>query len=231
MSFDSIITWLNDPESLGTIPAWFGGLSLLLAFRLFLRDRKNNDRAEIDKVVVWWSTKYDRRMPGQLARVEEIEHTLHAKNSSDGVVTIEAITARVSPRWVVPDLEQTSPELPVWSVEPGVATDEISIWTPFDIPPDDKIPEHAQPFNVAHHAKVDDAQIEIFGGATITVLWFLAVDNVGKSGAVRGSLRGESAGTAIVGVAIRGIGSTRSSIHSQSATTRSASGYVTISRQ
>ncbi|MET9246760.1 hypothetical protein [Nonomuraea sp. NPDC003709] len=37
----------------GSVPAWLGAGSLLLAFRIFLRDRANADRGQVDKVGAW----------------------------------------------------------------------------------------------------------------------------------------------------------------------------------
>jgi hypothetical protein len=39
----------------GSVPAWLGAGSLLLAYRIFLRDRKNSERAQIDRVANWVS--------------------------------------------------------------------------------------------------------------------------------------------------------------------------------
>ncbi|MFC4958499.1 hypothetical protein ACFPFX_19630 [Streptomyces mauvecolor] len=37
----------------GTVPAWLGAGSLLIAFRVFQKDRSNAERAQIDKLGIW----------------------------------------------------------------------------------------------------------------------------------------------------------------------------------
>jgi len=44
--------WLRDLDW-GSVPAYAAAASLLLAFRLFLRDRRNAERAQVDLVGVW----------------------------------------------------------------------------------------------------------------------------------------------------------------------------------
>jgi hypothetical protein len=69
----------------GNVPAWLGAGSLLLAFTIFIRDRRNSDRLQVDRVGVWFTETYERRMPGvgeDQGRVEEADIQVHVRNAS-----------------------------------------------------------------------------------------------------------------------------------------------------
>jgi hypothetical protein len=38
---------------LGDVPSWIGAGSLLLAFRIFLKDRSRSDRTQVDALGIW----------------------------------------------------------------------------------------------------------------------------------------------------------------------------------
>jgi hypothetical protein len=99
-------TWFTKFQY-GTVPAWFGGLSLLLAFYLFVRDRRRDDREQIDKVGVWalWETADSEPMPfiPHLIEIPEgVFFSLIARNTNDVPVTVHLINFVVRPRWAVP---------------------------------------------------------------------------------------------------------------------------------
>lgn len=59
----------------GSVPAWLGAGSLLLAFRIFWRDRSNAERSQVDLVGAWGTTEYERRAPDISDRVEKVSVT------------------------------------------------------------------------------------------------------------------------------------------------------------
>jgi hypothetical protein len=61
----------------GSVPAWLGAVSLLLAFRIFWRDRSNAERSQVDLVGAWGTTEYERRSPDPSERVEQVSPPLH----------------------------------------------------------------------------------------------------------------------------------------------------------
>jgi len=54
--------WLKSLDY-GSVPAWIGALSLLLAFRIFVGDRRSADRSQADQVGVWLKLEYERAAP------------------------------------------------------------------------------------------------------------------------------------------------------------------------
>jgi len=67
---------------LGNAPSWLTAFSLTLAFGIFIRDRRNSDRAQVDHVGVWFTETYERRMPGvgeNQARIEEANIEVHVR--------------------------------------------------------------------------------------------------------------------------------------------------------
>jgi hypothetical protein len=67
---------------LGTLPEWFGGISLMLAFAVFARDRGNQTRAQVNRVGIWPA---DSRLPNYEDNefVPHIEVVISARNASE----------------------------------------------------------------------------------------------------------------------------------------------------
>ncbi|TDU05606.1 hypothetical protein EDD99_4131 [Streptomyces sp. 846.5] len=47
-----MLHWIGSADW-GTVPAWLGAGSLILAFRIFMRDRNNSERSQVDLVGLW----------------------------------------------------------------------------------------------------------------------------------------------------------------------------------
>lgn len=80
----------------GSAPAWLGAFSLLLAFRVFLRDRGVSERAQIDQVAVWCIVREDPN------RTYALELKWYYRNASNLPVRIAAAYYSVKVTWTVP---------------------------------------------------------------------------------------------------------------------------------
>ena len=78
----------------GTVPAWLTAGSLLLAFRIFLRDRSNRVRSQVDKLGVWLN------VTSGLQSVDS-QTLWHFHNSSDSPIRIVQYAARLDTVWRV----------------------------------------------------------------------------------------------------------------------------------
>jgi len=169
---------------LGTVPAWLGAGSLLLAFVIFSRDRGNTARAQVDRVGVWFTETYERRFPGvgpDQGRVEEATIAVHVRNASDLPVQVVQLAYEVRTRWMVPVL----PESPVPAHEETAGDGCVrQFLDDFRVPPGETL-DMPSPVNVAHLAPEGAVQLALFRGVTGAASWLLVVDNVGRRWIVR----------------------------------------------
>jgi hypothetical protein len=137
----------------GSVPAWLGAGSLLLAFRIFLRDRKVIERAQVDKLGVWFEVERDVSLPGQ-PRIENVEIKMSIRNGGDLPVELTYAAWGVTTRWTAPDTSQPSydPNLPVQmvhSVVPGTRVHKQFVG-PLTIAPQDTRKLEPWKVNIAH---------------------------------------------------------------------------------
>lgn len=169
----------------GNVPAWLGAGSLLLAFMIFIRDRRNSDRTQIDRVGVWFTETYERRMPGvgeDQGRVEEADIQVHLRNASDLPVDVAQLAYEVRTSWMVPDAPPGSlvPAYAVTAGEGGV----LQLLNDFRVPPGETLDLPSR-VNVAHLAPERAVQLSLIQGVKVTARWLLLVDNVGRRWVVR----------------------------------------------
>jgi hypothetical protein len=185
-----LIEWLTDKESWGTVPAWiagvFGGLSLVLAMSLFIRDRRRSDREQIEKLAVWSEVDYALDLPYQPTRKVDVRCVLRAKNSGDGIAAIPWVVWEVSTNWAVRDMEQSSPDgsLRVWSSTPGACASELGGKVGF-VPPTENVVERRTTHPVDHQRPSGGEGLATDEGASSRILWFLAIDAAGRKWKVR----------------------------------------------
>jgi hypothetical protein len=67
----------------GNVPAWLGAGSLILADVVFMCDRTNSDRVQVDLVGAWATVAYERSAPDVSPRVETGLVTGHMRNASE----------------------------------------------------------------------------------------------------------------------------------------------------
>jgi hypothetical protein len=173
-----------DPAWWGSIPAWLGAGSLILAYIVFRRDRVNAERRQVDLLGAWATATYERRLPHEVPRVEECQIVGHIRNASELPIRIRQIAYRTETSWLVEDQEQSMPYGGPWTSTPGTGPfrsfqDDLGT-----VPPGET---RSLPFNinVAHLAPADAAQLGLSDGVTPYVDWLLVVDNAGRKWDVR----------------------------------------------
>lgn len=78
------------PLDWGTVPSWLSAGSLLLAFRIFLKDRANNLRDQVDQIGIWLDVTeefggiasikfHHRNASNRPARIVQFAYTLHTE--------------------------------------------------------------------------------------------------------------------------------------------------------
>ncbi len=122
----------------GSAPTWvagvLGGLSLVLALSIFLRDRTNAERAHVDRVgpsvkvsYPWPDLLVDTSEPAATATAE-----LTVRNASDLPVHVAKLAYVLRTKWAMPDTDVKSGALKAWTPTPG--TDVAwAIFDPIDV--------------------------------------------------------------------------------------------------
>jgi hypothetical protein len=168
----------------GNVPAWLTAGSLSLAFWIFIRDRRNTDRAQVDRVGVWFTETYEWRMPGvgeDQTRVEEADIQVHVRNASDLPVDVVQLAYEVRTSWMVP----VEPQIPVPAhVETAGEGSVQQLLNDFRVPPGETLDLPSR-VNVAHLAPDGAVQLSPIHGVTAAASWLLLIDNVGRRWVVR----------------------------------------------
>jgi hypothetical protein len=81
----------------GSLPAWAGAASLLLALWIVYRDHKNAERAQVDLVGAWAEIEHHPRSPDEAASVR-----LYIRNASQLPIEVVQLAFEVHGRWRVP---------------------------------------------------------------------------------------------------------------------------------
>ena len=169
----------------GNIPAWIGAGSLLLAFRIFLRDRNKADRGQVDALGVWWEIDGEPSMPG-MRRVDDIKFRIMVRNASDLPIEATQIAWTIKTRWAVPDLTQpllpkTDPNYPgVYIVRAGL-DDSLRFTGPAKIPPQQTFEGQWLTINLTHTAPEKEAWLDPTSeGLQCVIIYGLFTDNAGR---------------------------------------------------
>jgi len=169
----------------GNVPGWLGAFSLLLAFAVFLRDRGNTDRSQVDCVGAWAVAAYEVRSPWDQLRTFEGKVTGYLRNASQLPVRVAQVAWRIESSWSVEDKAQSRyPHgVGVWAIVNGPHPGK-SFHNDVRVPPQDTI---KLPFgiNVGHLAPEGASQLAAINGLAVHVEWMLLVDNAGRRWEVR----------------------------------------------
>jgi len=175
----------------GSVPAWIGAGSLLLAFRVFLRDRSNADRAQVENVGVWYEADYERKLPGAIPRVEKAGIRWFFRNANELPIEIAYLSFEINTRWDIRDLEHvrvvTPGELPeptVWTVGPGVNPQRRFIG-PLRLAPGELREALVPDIDLSQMAPENADQLDFQQGVTCRIHWILVADNANRQWEVR----------------------------------------------
>lgn len=180
----------------GSVPAWLGAGSLLLAFKIFLRDRTEREQSQVERIGVWATAAYTRKKPWDRDRIEVGRVKVFVKNATDLPVTVAQIAFEMHTSWMVIDRsnwnpgpgEQFNTDAPgVWTIKPGTST-QLSFKDRLVIPPEDTVSWEDE-VNFGHMAPEDAMQPAMWHGLELRVKWMLVVDNAGRRWEVRPTQR------------------------------------------
>jgi hypothetical protein len=166
----------------GNVPAWIGAGALLLAFRIFLRDRRTSDRAQVDSVGVWWEIRREISVPGGV-RIDDVEVRTLIRNASDRPIEATQVAWTINTQWAVADL--TQPQMPtgdpgVWILLNG-KPDVMRFIGPVQIPPQKTWESQWLKTNLTHTAPEDHAWLDFLSeGARCVIRYGLITDNAGR---------------------------------------------------
>ncbi len=184
MSMSDAADWLRDLDW-GSVPAWVGAVSFVLAFKIFLRDRTTTQRQQVNLLGLWMKPTWDIKMPGE-GLAHEITLARFVRNGSELPIDVVQIAYDVQTCWMVPHPEQWRPDLPVYGSVPG--TDRMRFYAgPLRVVPGETWSDEAEPqrVNIAHLAPPNAAAIDIIDGASYKIRWALVSDNAGQRWVVR----------------------------------------------
>ncbi len=163
---------------LGNVPSWIGAGSLLLAFRIFLRDRTHSDRAQVDAIGIWGVIRRIDFLPVN-PRNDDIEFQIKVRNAKDLPVEVHHIAFTFDTRWLVPWEEATGSEVPVRDEQAG-KPDVMRFLGPIGIPPQETWESQWFTVNLTHAAPAADAGLSFLDtGVKTVIVYALVVENAG----------------------------------------------------
>ena len=164
---------------MGNVPSWIGAGSLLLAFRIFLRDRSRSDRAQVEAVGIWGGIQRRLSAPG-IGKDDYISFQMQMKNSSDLPIEVHVVAYRIQTRWIVPWSNVSSSATLVRNEVAG-KTDIMRFVGAVGLAPQEKWNGELFRIDLRHTAPADDAGLTYFSHGVKCVIEFaLIVDNAGR---------------------------------------------------
>lgn len=164
---------------LGNVPSWIGAGSLLLAFRIFLRDRSRSDRAHVDKVGIWGDIERGVVLPGG-PRNDDVKVQIHIRNATELPIEVHQVAFTFHTRWGIPVGDAPEPIVRVRQYVPGKA-DVMRFMGPVGIAPQTTWEGQWTPVNLTHTAPADDAELYFFSdGVKCVITYALITDNAGR---------------------------------------------------
>jgi hypothetical protein len=168
----------------GDVPEWLAAASLLLAFRIFLRDRARSDRAQADKVGIWGKIKRDPSfLSGQ--RVDDVEVQMCIRNASDLPIEVIQTAWTLQTRWGIPFGDHPYPEVIARQYVNG-KPDVMRFLGAVGVAPQETWQSQWYPISLTHTAPADDAMLLIFSeGVKCVIRYALITDNAGRRWEIR----------------------------------------------
>lgn len=164
----------------GNVPSWIGAGSLLLAFRIFLRDRSKLDHSQVDAVGVWGDIKRQPVFPG-MPRTDDVEVQIHIRNATDLPVEIQSVAFSLQTKWMVPALiDDRGPGPHVWNGATGKA-DSMRFINSIKIAPQKTWDSEWTTVNLTHTAPAESASLLFTSdGVKCAIAYTLIIDNAGR---------------------------------------------------
>jgi hypothetical protein len=162
------------------IPALLSAISVVLAFVVFIRDRMNQDRRQVDSVGAWARVEYERRGPIDEERVEEGRVVAQIRNASELPVRIRQIGYRTTTLWFVEDTAQSRLPDGIGVFTPTPGTEPLRTFHEDVVVPPGQTLELPFDVNVAHTAPAGAIQLDLLRGIDCHVDWLLVLDNAGR---------------------------------------------------
>lgn len=164
---------------MGTVPSWIGGASLLLAFRIFRRDRSRSDRAQVDNVGIWGEVQRTADLPG-VSRRAKIMAQINVRNATDLPIEVHLVAFKFYTLWKVPRNNSANPSAPTWNEVPGKKTD-LYFLDEEGIAPRKSWESGWLPIELDYAAPADDAILHFRSQAVKCIIEYaLVVDNAGR---------------------------------------------------
>ena len=165
----------------GNVPSWLAAGSLLLAFRIFTRDRVNAEREQVD-LVGWWAT-ISPNTKGQ--DDPEVIVVWHIRNASELPIDINYLEFRLDSRWLVP-LDSQEIRIPDIDAALTISTMEVGrrathnyFMLDAHIPPKETWESAETLINVASHKPSKTGQLD-FRHTRCVVNICCITDNAGR---------------------------------------------------
>jgi len=103
------LDWEWKDVDLGSLPAWLGAFSLLLAYRIFRNDRTNAERAQVDLIGAWAEPASTWRE----ISAYEVRTQPYIRNSSELPVEVKMLAYEIHTTWLVGDVHIETAGSPV----------------------------------------------------------------------------------------------------------------------
>ncbi|MGW4678781.1 hypothetical protein ACWEOS_10020 [Micromonospora taraxaci] len=170
----------------GNVPGWLAAGSLLLAFRVFLRDRTTSERSQVDLLGIWWEIDRPFRFAGEPI-IEEVRFKTFVRNGSDLPIEVTNVAWKVKTRWMMPEGDSGEPwgnypgNAPIaWAIEPADRSTELHLG-PLRVPPQKTIEGEWQVCPLADLTPEGADQLDFSpDGVHFALEWAVVTDNAGR---------------------------------------------------
>lgn len=175
----SYLSSMSFHPDMGNVPSWIGAGSLLLAFRIFLKDRSRSDRVQVDAVGIWGGIDRHAVLGGP--RNDNVKVQIHIRNATELPIEVQLVAFTFQTRWGMPVGDDVPDSVVrVRQYVPGKA-DSMRFMGPVGIAPQTTWDGAWVDINLTHTAPADDAELYFFSdGVKCVIAYSLITDNAGR---------------------------------------------------
>ena len=156
----------------GSVPEWLGGLSLILAFAVFRRDRTKAERTQVEHLGVWAEPAYSREPP----LPESADLNISIRNASDLPMSVDVVQCEVVTEWCIPYTDRSATIVPGGGAQGGTPWPQRPL-----VKPGETIVDQA-PIFVLNHAP---AGAESLASVNVMIQRIDVTDNAGRRWRIR----------------------------------------------